>query len=489
MSLLRHAQRQIENLGRYAHLNAFVNTVNPESALARVATAADSTSTRDVDPRSPNGRLVAIKDNICTSDLPTTAASGILNKFTSPYDATVVRQLREAGAITVGKTNMDEFGMGSHSIHSHFGTVKFGQKGDEKSAGGSSGGSAVAVATGQCWAALGTDTGGSVRLPAAYTGTIGFKPSYGLLSRWGVIAYANSLDTVGILGNDVESVEGLFDSMNTYDPQDPTSLDPVTRSQLPTAGSTSGSMKIGVPMDYNISTLDPSVRKAWLRSLRLLQDRGHTLHRVRLPATQHALSAYYVLAPAEASSNLAKYDGVRYGSRVDGKDGTPDSVLFAKTRGEGFGPEVQRRILLGAFSLSAQAIDNYFIQAQKMRRLVQQDFDQAFVMPNPLVGPQKEANPAGVDVLLCPTAPTLAPKISEIQDQKPLHAYMNDVFTVPASLAGLPAVSVPVHEDATDSEAGQRNSEAAGIQVIGQYGNDKVALALARELLESARVG
>jgi aspartyl-tRNA(Asn)/glutamyl-tRNA(Gln) amidotransferase subunit A len=487
MSLLRHAQRQIDNVGRYSHLNAFVKVANSEAVLARVVTAANSSSSDNVNSRSPNGRLVAIKDNISTADMPTAAASGILKKFVSPYDATVVRQLREAGAIAVGKTNMDEFGMGSHNVHSHFGATKFEQNGEDRSAGGSSGGSAVAVATGQCWAALGTDTGGSVRLPAAYTGTIGFKPSYGMLSRWGVIAYANSLDTVGILGNNVDAVEGLFDITNAHDHQDPTSVDAATRSRLHTeAPAPSRTFRIGVPMDYNISTLDPAVRRAWLRSLRLLQDQGHTLHKVRLPATQHALSAYYVLAPAEASSNLAKYDGVRYGSRAEGKDGTPDSVLFAKTRGEGFGPEVQRRILLGAFSLSAQAIDNYFIQAQKVRRLVQQDFDKVFATPNHLVTAKSAQNPEGVDVLLCPTAPTLAPKLSEIQNQKPLHAYMNDVFTVPASLAGLPAISVPVRQDqATSAES----TEAAGMQIIGQYGDDKLVLAVARQLLDAAKAG
>lgn len=487
MSLLRHAQRQINNLGRYAHLNAFVNVAKPEAVLARVATAANSSPTDHVDPRSPNGRLIAIKDNICTADIPTTAASGILNNFKSPYDATVVRQVREAGAIAVGKTNMDEFGMGSHNIHSYFGTTYLQKDGEDKSAGGSSGGSAVAVATGQCWAALGTDTGGSVRLPAAYTGTFGFKPSYGLLSRWGVIAYANSLDTVGILGNDVDSVESLFDITNAYDHQDPTSLDPSTRSRLPSeASAPSKTLRIGVPMDYNISTLSPAVRKAWLRSLQLLQKRGHTLHKVRLPATQHALSAYYVLAPAEASSNLAKYDGVRYGSRAAGKDGTPESVLFAKTRGEGFGPEVQRRILLGAFSLSAQAIDNYFIQAQKVRRLVQQDFDKAFATPNCLTSSNSDRNREGVDVLICPTAPTLAPKLSEIQDQKPLHAYMNDIFTVPASLAGLPAISVPIQQD---TATGVESADAAGVQIIGQYGDDKLVLAVARQLVDAATAG
>lgn len=497
MSLLKHAERQIANLGRYAHLNAFINVADHESVLARVAAAESSSpagnalsSTDSVNTRSPFGKLIAIKDNICTADLPTTAASGMLKQFKSPYDATVVKQLHDAGAITVGKTNLDEFGMGSHNRHSHFGAAVMEHKIDQRSTGGSSGGSAVAVATEQCWAALGTDTGGSVRLPAAYTGTIGFKPSYGLLSRWGVIAYANSLDTIGILGRDVDSVESVFKVLDRYDAQDPTSLSSSTRSRLPIVGRPTPykPLKIGVPLDYNISTLDPSVRKSWLRSLQLLQSRGHALCTVRLPSTQHALSAYYILAPAEASSNLAKYDGVRYGSRPEGQDGTPDSVLFARTRGTGFGSEVQRRILLGAFSLSAHAIDNYFIQAQKVRRLVQQDFDKVFTTPNPLTTTDSEGDQNGVDVLLCPTAPTLAPKSSDIKDQKPLHAYMNDVFTVPASLAGLPAISVPVLErevHGRDSSEEER-SIPAGIQIIGQYGDDKLVLDLAKELLALA---
>jgi aspartyl-tRNA(Asn)/glutamyl-tRNA(Gln) amidotransferase subunit A len=271
----------------------------------------------------------------------------------------------------------------------------------------------------------------------------------------------------------------MADTLNKYDPQDPTSLSPSTRSRLTTRLQTSSPLRIGIPIDYNISSLDPAVHKTWLHSLSLLQARGHTLHPVRLPTTRHALSAYYVLAPAEASSNLAKYDGVRYGSRAEGVDGTPESVLFAKTRGQGFGPEVQRRILLGAFSLSAHAMDNYFIQAQKVRRLVQQDFDRVFRAPNKLVVDDEEAKAEGVDVLLCPTAPTLAPLIEEVEEQDPIQAYMNDVFTVPASLAGLPAVSVPI--PIVKENKGYR-ARSAGMQIIGQYGHDKLVLDVAKEL-------
>lgn len=333
--------------------------------------------------------------------------------------------------------------------------------------------------------ALGTDTGGSVRLPAAYCGVVGFKPSYGLLSRWGVIAYANSLDTVGILAPNVNITRQIFDILNEHDSQDPTSLPPSTRNRLLTCKKHSRPLRIGIPVEYNISTLDPAVKKTWMHALGILEAQGHLLEFVSLPATRHALSAYYVLAPAEASSNLAKYDGVRYGSRAEGVDGKLGSVLFAKTRGQGFGAEVQRRILLGAFSLSAQAIDNYFIQAQRVRRLVQQDFDGAFSTPNPLTNASNTGTNIGVDVLLCPTAPTLAPPLLSLKGQDPIYAYMNDVFTVPASLAGLPAISIPMHipDQTLDSSLSSPNNEqTVGIQVIGQYGSDHLVLDVAQQL-------
>jgi aspartyl-tRNA(Asn)/glutamyl-tRNA(Gln) amidotransferase subunit A len=489
MSLIKYAKTYVVNQAKYAHLNAFITRVEPSALLDRPANAQlVGDGEGGPDWHNLHGMPIAIKDNICTKGFKTTAASGILRDFTSPYDATVVKLLQDEGTVVVGKTNMDEFGMGSHSLNSHSGPVKLQRyEGEEASAGGSSGGSALVVASSQCWAALGTDTGGSVRLPAAYTGVVGFKPSYGLLSRWGVIAYANSLDTVGIFAKSARNAERVFEKLNVYDPRDPTSLPPSTRSRLGSNAKYPDSLRIGIPLDYNIATLHPAVRNSWMRALKALAEKGHTLHPVRLPATQHALSAYYVLAPAEASSNLAKYDGVRFGSRAEGIDGTPDSVLFAKTRGQGFGAEVQRRILLGAFSLSAQAIDNYFLQAQKVRRLVQQDFNNVFAKANPLLdeGTALAGTEEKVDVLLCPTAPTLAPSLSNVKKQGPLQAYMNDVFTVPASLAGLPAISVPVH--VTDGERAalhgeQDIKESAGIQIIGQYGDDKLVLQAAQKL-------
>ncbi|KAJ4993052.1 glutamyl-tRNA amidotransferase [Stagonosporopsis vannaccii] len=480
MSFFKHAKQYLANQSKFSHLNAFVSLADATKFLstAEVSSKNDRHDVRD--------KPIAIKDNICTKDLKTTASSGILKNFTSPYDATVVNLLQDAGAVVVGKTNMDEFGMGSQSTHSHAGPVKMQRHIDEeeKSSGGSSGGSALAVATAQCWAALGTDTGGSVRLPAAYTGVVGFKPSYGLLSRWGVIAYANSLDTVGIMGKNVGDVKAIFGKLNAYDSRDPTSIPPSTRAHLrKDSWDPSRTWRIGIPLEYNISTLQPAIREAWIRTLRSLWEQGHSLHPIRLPATQHALSTYYILAPAEAASNLAKYDGVRYGSRAEGIDGTPENVLFAKTRGQGFGSEVQRRILLGAFTLSAQAIDNYFIQAQKVRRLVQRDFNTVFSKQNPLNDHvlQSPEEFEKVDVIICPTAPTLAPSLAEVKDQDSISAYMNDVFTVPASLAGLPAISVPVKTNRDQKFAPQNDAveETAGIQVVGQYGDDDLVLQVA----------
>ncbi|KAB8228225.1 glutamyl-tRNA(Gln) amidotransferase subunit HER2 [Aspergillus alliaceus] len=503
MSLLREAERCIANQNFYVTLNAFITALSPSGHWRERVQDAD----RRIEQRKPrskvDGRLIAIKDNICTRDLPTTCASGMLQNFTSPFNSTVVEQLEDAGAVVAGKTNLDEFGMGSHSIHSRFGPVKSLRQDDDTeplSAGGSSGGSAVAVATGQCYAALGTDTGGSVRLPAAYTGIVGFKPSYGLISRWGVVAYANSLDTVGILGRNTTSVRDVFDIVNQHDPRDPTSLSPFSRSRIlsylhsPPCASrlNSAPLRIGVPIEYNISELHPSVRRAWSRSLAYMQQQGHSIYAVSLPTTKLALSAYYVLAPAEASSNLAKYDGVRYGSRFDGPDshGQPDGYLYANTRGRGFGSEVKRRIVLGAFSLSADAMDNYFIQAQRVRRLVQHDFNSVFQTKQPLAYPrlnmESPRKHTGVDILICPTAPSAPPRISELTNSdtaaSPLEAYMNDVFTVPASLAGLPAMSVPVTVRG-DRNQGSNDTELAGIQIVGQYGDDELVMKVG-ELLE-----
>jgi len=426
----------------------------------------------------------------------------------------------------VGKTNLDEFGMGSHSVHSAFGAVAQDSPeqlaGDVKalrSAGGSSGGSAVSVLLGEADVALGTDTGGSVRLPAAYCGVVGFKPSYGMLSRFGVVPYANSLDTVGFLAREVRPIRELIVGDGTtqglwaeHDPNDPTSLTPSARkrcarsrqfyspSQSPDPSILNG-LRLGLPLEYNIHELSPTIRDAWSRAASLLQSHfSARIIPVSLPSTRHALSAYYVIAPAEASSNLAKYDGIRYGVRDTSveNDAAADGVLYASSRGKGFGPEVRRRILLGAYTLSSKAMDNYFLQAQRVRRLVRRDFDRVFALPNPLVDPDQQVfdlsdlpegtimedkwGPEEVDFLLCPTAPTLAPTLGEVMEGgSPVDEYVNDVFTVPASLAGLPAASVPMPVE------GEGEGKTAGLQLIGQYWDDARLLAVAEVIREILR--
>lgn len=469
-------------------------------------------------PSNPRKRL-AVKDNIATRDFPTTCASGVLAGYASPFEATIVSQLRDRGYRVVGKTNMDEFGMGSHSVHSAHGAVRNarsrGAMDDEVlSAGGSSGGSAVAVACGDADLALGTDTGGSIRLPAAYNDVVGFKPSYGMISRFGVVPYANSLDTVGFLARDVKTIWELFSPAGSaappldsiHDPSDPTSLPEATRREIqkeqtvPTPAFRS--LTIGVPIEYNIEELDPKVRADWASALAWFQAAGAAVVPVSLPLTKQALSAYYVIAPAEASSNLAKYDGVRYGARGTESDAA-DHVLYAKTRGDGFGDEVKRRILLGSYSLSSEAIDNYFIQAQKVRRLVQRDFDRVFKVANPLGDGEQfdltdlpedtmladKRGPPQVDFLLCPTAPTLPPRIKDVKNQTPVESYMNDVLTVPASLAGLPAISIPSVRMPRVGET-ERGLHMAGLQLIGQYWDDvrllQVALAVEAEFKRMA---
>jgi len=477
-------------------------------------------------PKAWNGKpiLVAVKDNISTENSPTTCASTILQTHTSPFPAEVITRLKNGNhrATIVGKTNMDEFGMGSHSMNSFLGPVQNSGPFHRHSVGGSSGGSAVAVATDKCVAALGTDTGGSIRLPAAYTGIVGFKPSYGMVSRWGVIPYANSLDTVALLASNVKLTRVAFDKINGFDPKDPTSITEASRARMEAqreedllqefqrkvrAGEADTSKiktvfknkKIGVPLEYNIAELDQGVREAWQKALEYFQEHGATIVPVSLPNTKHALSAYYVLAPAEAASNLSKYDGVRYGSRLDASDGAGD-VLYSNTRGSGFGDEVKRRILLGSYTLSSEAIDNYFIKAQKVRRLVQRDFDRVFAISNPLRPAEQfdlstmdesielddKLGPSQVDFIVCPTAPTPPPTQKAVSEQSPVDTYMNDVFTVPASLAGLPAISIPFPIAVEHRISGR--PDFAGIQIIGQYSDDSRVLGAARELEKLVQV-
>ncbi|KAI0101314.1 amidase signature enzyme [Nemania sp. FL0031] len=461
------------------------------------------------DDAPPKLRL-AVKNNISTPGFPTTCDSRILTGTSIPFSATIVTQLRTRGMEVVGKTGMDEFGMGTHSTTSAFETVHNAHPLEAYSAGGSSGGSAVAVKEGRADIALGTDTGGSVRMPAAYTGTVGFKPSYGMLSRWGVVPYANSLDTVGLLARTVRPIRDAIVGSGLYsehDARDPTSLpDSVrTRCTAEREGYDSTSephptlkgLTFGLPLEYNIEELDSRIRQGWLQALEMIQELGGRVVPVSLPSTRNALSAYYVIAPAEASSNLAKYDGIRYGYRdTSGPSDAEDGVLYARTRGSGFGSEVKRRILLGSYTLSSEAIDNYFIQAQKVRHLVRRDFDRIFKLENPLldeqhfalsemdesIGIETKLGPAQVDFLVCPTAPTTPPLLEQVRSQTPLDSYMNDVFTVPASLAGLPAISIPMDIPVDPTNEEQMLLHFGGLQLIGQYWDDARVLSVAERL-------
>ncbi|PFH58856.1 hypothetical protein XA68_13104 [Ophiocordyceps unilateralis] len=467
-------------------------------------------------PGSKPFRL-AIKDNITTAGFPTQCASRIIANHVSPFEATIVRQLRARGAKVVGKTNMDEFGMGSHSTNSMHGAVRnplSPDPADPISAGGSSGGSAVAVVVGDVDIALGTDTGGSIRLPAAYTGIVGYRPSYGMLSRYGVIPYAQSLDTVGLMAREPRPLLDLL--LNTaldeeHDPKDPTSLSAATRARCaaacPSELSANRQLTVGVPLEYNIMELDPAIRAAWGATSAALEASGVTVVPVSLPTTLQALCTYYVLAAAEASSNLSKYDGVRYGGigLTDGDDGSaakaPENdaaaleygdhnrALYSDIRGAGFGDEVKRRILLGTFSLSSDAKENYFRQAQRVRRLICRDFNRVFRLDCPLLAPAHfdlsdmpkqtkladRRGPPQVDFLLTPTTPSFPPRLSDVQRNSSLDAYINDVFTVPASLAGLPAVSLPVRDAS--------NPLPVGLQLVGQFWDDKRVLAMAERVM------
>ncbi|KAI0251416.1 amidase signature domain-containing protein [Lactifluus subvellereus] len=445
-----------------------------------------------------NGMTVAVKDNICTKDMPTTCSSAMLRDFKSPLDATVTRLLKDSGATIIGKANCDEFGMGSLNVHSVHGPVVNPYQHpssaadwdarERRSAGGSSGGSAAAVAAGMCDAALATDTGGSVRLPASYCGVVGLKPSYGVISRWGVVSFADSLDCVGVIGKDVASTSKLFGVLSAFDERDPTAARPTTREKARELCSehmsewvSSGpgnltNLRIGIPQEYFPASLDSSIVSPFRRVVRALKNRGATVLPVSLPNTSYALSAYYVIASAEASSNLARYDGVQYGLHVPFP---PDSIarspgeVYAHSRTAGFGAEVKRRILLGTYALTADAFDNYFLQAQRLRRRIRDDFMRVFRVPNPLA---RSASPHvdGVHLLLHPSAVRTAPRLDE-QDGS-LDAYTQDVLTVPASLAGLPALSVPM------AVGVEGDGWPLGVSVVGQWGCETMVLAVGAEI-------
>lgn len=442
-------------------LNAFI-TETPDLALEQ-AKAAD-TRLAQGDAPAMTGIPIAMKDLFCTEGVRSTAASHILGDFTPQYESTVSANLRENGAVTLGKANLDEFAMGSSNETSYFGAVKnpWRAKGSTQDfvPGGSSGGSVSAVAGRFAMAATGTDTGGSIRQPASFTGTVGLKPTYGRCSRWGIIAFASSLDQAGPITRSVRDAAIMLEAMAGHDPKDSTSINtPVPNYEAALSGDIRG-LKIGIPKEYRMDGMPAEIDALWQQGIDWLRDAGAEIVDISLPHTKYALPTYYIVAPAEASSNLARYDGVRYGLRVH-KDGASLNDMYEMTRGEGFGREVRRRIMIGTYVLSAGYYDAYYLKAQKVRALIAKDFADAYTQ---------------VDAILTPTAPSAAFAFGA-KSQDPIAMYLNDVFTVPASLAGLPGISVPAGLDA--------QGLPLGLQLLGKAFDEETVLKVAN-VLETA---
>lgn len=409
------------------------------------------------------GIPIAIKDLFCTKGVHSCSASHILDGFEPRYESTVSGNLWADGAIMLGKTNMDEFAMGSSNENSYYGPVKNPWRADGETRdyvpGGSSGGSVAAVAADIAIAATGTDTGGSIRQPASFTGLVGMKPTYGRCSRWGMIAFASSLDQAGPVTKTVRDAAIMLESMAGYDAKDSTAVNcPVPNYEAALTGDIRG-MKIGIPKEYHMDGMSKEIETLWQQGIQWLKDAGAEIVDISLPHTQYALPTYYIVAPAEASSNLARYDGVKYGLRVEG-DSLDD--MYKNTRAEGFGAEVKRRILIGTYVLSAGYYDAYYLKAQRIRTLIANDFAKAYEK---------------VDAILTPTAPSAAFAMGEKSDD-PIAMYLNDVFTVPASLAGLPAISVP---------AGLSSEKLPlGLQIIGKAFDEETVLKVGSVIEQAA---
>lgn len=428
-------------------LNAFV-WKTPEIALEQ-ARAADARLAAGEAP-AMCGIPLGIKDLFCTKGVPSQAASNILKGFRPEYESTVTTRLFEAGSVMLGKLNMDEFAMGSSNETSCYGNaVNPWRRGNDDAAltpGGSSGGSASAVAADLCLAATGTDTGGSIRQPAAFTGIVGIKPTYGRVSRWGVVAFASSLDQAGPMTKSVRDAAIMLGAMAGHDPKDSTSADiPVPDFEAALTGDIRGRV-IGIPREYRMDGMPAEIEALWQQGIEMMRDAGAEIRDISLPHTKYALPAYYVIAPAEASSNLARYDGVKYGHRAKLAQGDGITEMYEKTRAEGFGAEVQRRILVGTYVLSAGFYDAYYNRARKVRALIKRDFETVFA--------------EGVDAILTPATPSSAFGLGEMANASPVEMYLNDVFTVTVNLAGLPGISVPVGLDA--------QGLPLGLQLIGR---------------------
>ena len=446
-------------------INAYI-TVTPELALGQADAADAALASGNASPLT--GIPLAIKDLFCTKGVRTTAGSKILSPFVPPYESTVTANLLRDGAIFLGKANLDEFAMGSSNLTSAYGAVTnpWTRRGDNRPLvpGGSSGGSAAAVAARMALGATATDTGGSIRQPAAFCGIVGIKPTYGRCSRWGVVAFASSLDQAGPVARTVEDAAILLGSMAGFDPKDSTSADmPVPNFAAACKRGVKG-LRIGVPREYRMDGMAPEIEALWQQGLSWLREAGATIVDVSLPHTKYALPAYYIVAPAEASSNLARFDGVKYGLRVTGRDITD---MYELTRAAGFGREVKRRIMIGTYVLSAGYFDAYYVKAQQVRTLIKRDFENAFN--------------AGVDAILTPATPSAAFGVGD-EDMKadPVKMYLNDVFTVTVNMAGLPGIAVPAGKD------GQ--GLPLGLQLIGRPFDDETLFAAARVIERSAGI-
>jgi len=451
----------ITAMEKHRHLNAFITET---ADLARERAKESDFRIKNSDAKPLEGIPLGIKDLFCTEGVQTTAGSHILKGFTPNYESTVSQKLRDAGSVMLGKLNLDEFAMGSSNMTSHFGNVvnpwKARGHSDDLVPGGSSGGSAAAVSAHLAMGATGTDTGGSIRQPAAFCGIVGVKPTYGRCSRWGVVAFASSLDQAGPMTRTVRDAAIMLNVMTGYDPKDSTSAAMAMPDVEAVLGKGVKGMKIGLPKQYRPDVLDAEVGTLWDKGAQWLKEAGAEVIEIDLPHTKYALPTYYIVAPAEASSNLARYDGVRYGLRVAGNS---LDEMYAKTRAAGFGPEVKRRILIGTYVLSAGYYDAYYLKAQKVRALIAQDFVQAF---------------AKVDAILTPTAPTAAFGLND-KVVDPVAMYLNDVFTVPASLAGIPGSSIPAGLTA--------HGLPLGLQVLTKRWDEETLFRVCQVLEDSAK--
>ncbi len=450
----------LKNIENGKELNCY-NTISQEKALIDAEKSDERRKSQNLRSKY-DGIPIGIKDLFCTKGVTTTASSKILSNFVPNYESTVTQNCDDAGLISLGKLNCDEFAMGSTNKTSFFGSVKNPWKSvnsdNELVPGGSSGGSAAAVSGDLCVASLGTDTGGSIRQPASFTGTVGLKPSYGRVSRWGIVAFASSLDQAGPITKTVEDAAILLDIISGHDEKDSTSSVNPKENYYENLNSDIKGMKIGIPKEFRSDKLPASTQKSWDECANLLKNNGAEIVDISLPHTMSALPAYYIIAPAEASSNLARYDGVRYGLRVKGNDLID---MYEKTRSEGFGDEVKRRILIGTYVLSSGYYDAYYIKAQKIRSLIKSDYVEAFKK---------------VDAILTPSTPSTAFEIAK-EPSDPVQNYLNDIFTVPVNLAGLPGISIPFAND--------ENNLPIGLQLITNSFEEQKLLNVARNIEET----